>query len=478
MRSVHSCDTVYECLLLQAAQAGAVLRALHRAAFCAEGQAALLEQLQSTLSRAARSLQTHHSQQALLVLVSALLGASPGLHSHTPRQAGHPLRAVLQELLLPALERAASSFSSAGRRLTDEAGAHDRAALSPVLLLLAQLMGLSREGTPVSAPGEGDQPIEGMGLLLLELPADRLLCPLAVVAGARRHTSGAAHQQAGHHRQLAPQSCREHLPSPEEQSLADRILQAAAEAVAAATTPAGSHSSTDRQHAQCKAALAALPARCQQLPWATALPLLPLLVCAVADAGSQRPGDRPQRSEGSDGALLSDSQPQGVARGRRLPTVGSSEVGNVLMPPSLSRLALEHRQVLDHELEAAQTHGYPAVAGRIMTMRDFKAGKLQLCVRGSGQRLLQVHIDTPVSRSCWRVVSCWSPACCRAPQTLAAMQLSPASCSRTPGLLRFCWQPQLACGGMQQRVHTAAAAEAICCCCCCCLTQCRGTDPA
>ena len=360
--------------LLQAVQAGAILCRLQVAALQGPGQAVLMGQLRTILAQAAHKLQSSQSQQALLALLGSLVGpAALGWGSQTGA-AGVPQQAVLQQLLLPALERAAGHVGCtrgaaqqfAPGSTARQAAAHDWAALPLVLEATAQVLGISLKLSGASA-GSADAGLAGqqaLGLLLMQLPVEGLLIPLAQLAGARHHH---------HSKPPSGVSCRLHLPSPQEQSHARRLLEASADALRAVlASPPAAEAGTPAQQ-QRQAALAALHRASRVMPWAAALPLVPLLACQwpqsdqVPNSTADRRGQQavPPSDDTAQAGRLPRRHLQRVVSARTLPVLLTADLQQLLAPPSFLRLTPVFRQCLLRELASAQAHGYPAVAGRV-----------------------------------------------------------------------------------------------------------------
>ncbi len=333
-----------------------------------------MEQLRNLLAQAAHMLQSSQSQHALLALLGSLVGpAAPRCGGQTGA-AGLPPQAVLQQLLLPALERAARHVSctqGAARQpapgsAAQQAAAHDWAALPLVLEATAQVLGINVKQSGASAGSlvAGLAGQHALGLLLLQLPVARLLVPLAQLAGARHHY---------YSKSPSGVSCRVHLPSSEEQSHARRLLDATAEALQAvvASTLAAEAGAPAQQQRQ--AALAALHRGSRVLPWAAALPLVPLLACQWPQSGQvpDSTADRreqqavPPSHDTAQACKLPTREPQRVMPARTLPVLLTADLQQLLAPPSFLTLTSVFRQCLLRELASAQAHGYPAVAGRV-----------------------------------------------------------------------------------------------------------------
>ena len=343
------------------------------AALQGPSQAVLTEQLRNLLAQAAHKLQSSQSQQALLALLGGLARPPALRWGSQAGAAGLPPQAVLQRLLLPALERAAGHAgctrgaqqpppSSAAQ----QSAVHDRAALPLVLEATAQVLGIGLQQSCASAgsAAAGLAGQQALGMLLLQLPVERLLISLAQLAGARHHY---------YSKPPSLSSCHLHLPSLEEQSDARRLLKATAEALQAVveSPPAAEAGAPAQQQRQ--AALAALHQGSRVLPWAAALPLVPVLACQWPQPGHlpNSAADRRQKQavpplhDTAQACKLPGRQLQGVMSARTLPVLLTADLQQLLDPPSFLRLTPVFRQCLLRELALAQAHGYPAVAGRV-----------------------------------------------------------------------------------------------------------------
>ena len=443
--------------LLQAAQAGAILCRLQVAALQGPGQAVLMDQLRDVLEQAAHKLQSSQSQQALLALLGSLAGpAALGGASQTGA-AGLPPQAVLQQLLLPALERAAghagctrgAAQQPAPGSAAQQGAAHDWAALPLVLEATAQVLGISLKPSGASAGSavDGLAGQQALGLLLLQLPVERLLIPLAQLAGARHHH---------YSRRPSGVSCRLHLPSPEEQSHARRLLETSAEALQAvmASAPAAEAGTPAQQQRQ--AALAALHRGSSVLPWAAALPLVPLLACHWAPPG-QVPGSAADRREAqavppshdtAQACKLPRRHLQRERSARTLPVLLTADLQQLLAPPSFLRLTPAFRQCLLRELASAQAHGYPAVSGRVPGATVHLASAV--CnTHTSEQSLWPLCREQPVHATSGSISWC----------RLLPLSCHPSSCPLLQGFADACpQQPRLQCCLMITSLLPAATA--------------------
>ena len=407
------------------------------AALQGPGQAVLMEQLRNLLAQAAHKLQSSQSQQALLALLGSLAGPAALRWGSQTGAAGLPPQAVLQQLLLrhwselPGMLAARgelpSSQPQAARpsRQLRMTGLPCHSCWKPLHRCWASATSSLVRQQAALLPGLAGQ--QALGLLLLQLPVERLLIPLAQLAGARHHYYSKPPSGSG---------CHLHLPSPEEQSHARRLLEASAEALQAAVASAGTPAQQQRQ-----AALAALHRGSRVLPWAAALPLAPLLACQWPQSG-QVPNSASGRGEQqavppsqatAQACKLPRRQLQRVTSARTLPVLLTADLQQLLAPPSFLRLTPVFRQCLLRELASAQAHGYPAVAGRVpdttvhpvSAVCDIHTKGWSLRQTEDRQCLLQVAASAGADCFLCRVTH-QPVCCCRASQTPA---LSDPGCS-------------------------------------------------